>query len=98
MEEWSFVSLPHRSFASHWQLNPLHSVSNLQLADSTDGSAAVEVDLLIGSDYYWELATGRVSRGEDGPVAVETKLGWVLSGPALKPSLHAVFLLHIRIC
>ena len=42
---------------------------------------AVEVDILIGADYYWELATGRVNRGEDGPIAVETKLGLVLSGP-----------------
>ncbi len=41
----------------------------------------MEVDLLVGSDYYWELATGRICRGNDGPVAVETKLGWVLSGP-----------------
>ena len=28
------------------------------------------------------MATGQVSRGDDGPIAVETKLGWVLSGPA----------------
>ena len=26
------------------------------------------------------MATGQVKRGHDGPVAVETKLGWVLSG------------------
>ena len=43
----------------------------------------MEVYLLVGSDHYWELTTGRVSRGEDGPMAVETKLGWVLSGPVL---------------
>jgi len=57
-------------------------LSGLELADTSDGNAPIEVDLLIGSDYYRQLATGRVSRGDDGPVAVETKLGWVLSGPA----------------
>ena len=56
-------------------------LSELRLADSSDGNDAMEVDLLVGSDHYWELTTGRVSRGEDGPIAVETKLGWVLSGP-----------------
>ena len=37
--------------------------------------------MLIGSDYYWELVTGRVIRGAQGPTAIHTKLGWVLSGP-----------------
>ena len=41
----------------------------------------MEVDILVGSDYYWELATGEVCRGSSGPIAIHTKLGWVLSGP-----------------
>ena len=57
-------------------------LSGLEFADISDGSTPMEVDLLIGSDYYWQLTTGRVIRGGDGPVAVETSLGWVLSGPA----------------
>ena len=36
---------------------------------------------MIGSDYYWDLMTGEIRRGESGPVAINTKLGWVLSGP-----------------
>ena len=40
------------------------------------------VDLLIGADYLWCFQGGRIIRGEvDQPVAVETCLGWVLSGP-----------------
>ena len=46
----------------------------------------LEVDVLIGSDYYWELSTGEVKRGATGPVAMGTRLGWVLSGPG--PSIH----------
>ena len=53
----------------------------LELADSADASDALEVDILIGSDWYWSLATGRVIKGRSGPIAVHTKVGWVLSGP-----------------
>ena len=56
-------------------------LSGLRLADNPGVGSTGEVELLIGSDHYWELATGRVSRGSCGPIAVETKLGWVLSGP-----------------
>ena len=40
------------------------------------------VDVLIGSDSLWEFQEGETRRGGPGePVAVKTKLGWVLSGP-----------------
>ena len=54
---------------------------DLDLADSADPSDTLEIDVLIGSDHYWELVTGRVVRGEGGPTAIHTKVGWVLSGP-----------------
>ena len=54
----------------------------LDMADSLDGKMAVDVELLIGADYYWDLTTGHICRGDSGPVAIHTKLGWVLSGPA----------------
>lgn len=42
----------------------------------------LEVDLLIGADYLWRFQTGCMISGEiDEPVALETSLGWVLSGP-----------------
>lgn len=56
-------------------------LTHLQLADSSDGGI-MPVDILIGSDCYWEIATDNVIRGEKGPTAVYTKLGWVLSGPS----------------
>ena len=49
----------------------------------------MEVNMLVGSDQYWELMTGR---GPDGPVAVSTELGWVLSGPAVSNSCAQSFL------
>ena len=39
------------------------------------------IDILIGSDQYWQLVTGEVVKGKSGPTAMNTKLGWVLSGP-----------------
>ena len=53
----------------------------LELADYGTGEDNVEVDILVGSDQYWSLVSGRVVRGKLGPAAIETKLGWVLSGP-----------------
>ena len=42
----------------------------------------LEIDVLLGSDYLWSFQTGGTRRGRVGePVAVETELGWVLSGP-----------------
>lgn len=58
-----------------------HLVS-LDLADPSDGSPHLDVDILIGSDQYWDLASGETRRGCSGPVAISTELGWVLSGPA----------------
>ena len=40
------------------------------------------MDKLIGSDFYWDLVTGGTIQGQCGPMAINTKLGWVLSGPA----------------
>ena len=54
---------------------------DLELADTADATDALEIDMLIGSDWYWNLATGMVVRGRSGPIAIHTKVGWVLSGP-----------------
>ena len=51
------------------------------------------VDILIGADQYWNIANGEVRRGESGPVAMNTRFGWTLSGPvenAPRPETHSV--------
>ena len=67
-------------------------LSSLELADTSDGNKPMEVDILIGSDHYWRLMTGEIRRGPDGPVALHTRIGWVLSGPmtAANPDLSTV--------
>ncbi len=71
-------------------------LSQLELADASDGGSQMQVDLLIGSDYYWELATGEVRRGIGGPIAIRTRLGWVLSGPTMSwhPSQSSLSLIN----
>ena len=56
-------------------------LKGLKLADYHTGEDNIDIDILVGSDQYWSLVSGRVVRGEHGPTAIETKLGWVLSGP-----------------
>ena len=63
-------------------------LSQLDLADISQ-EETLEVDVLIGSDFYWEFVTGETIRGHGGPVALETTLGWVLSGPAGMTGQHS---------
>ena len=42
----------------------------------------LEIIVLIGADYLWQFQKRCIIRGKvEEPVAVETELGWVLSGP-----------------
>jgi len=56
-----------------------------QLADYAFGdelNADKPVDLLVGSDTFWLFVEDGLIRGNgNGPVAMKTKLGWVVSGP-----------------
>lgn len=46
------------------------------------------VNILIGADTYWDVVNDNIIRGS-GPVAVETKLGYVLSGPTQAQSYRS---------
>ena len=54
-------------------------LGGLQLADDYSTTPG-EIDVLIGSNFYWSVVTGDTLRGDHGPVAVNSKLGWLLSG------------------
>ena len=61
-----------------------HQLTELQgfeLADHDPGSDGGKVDLLIGSDHYWEVVTGEIMRDASGSIALNSKFGWILSGP-----------------
>ena len=66
-------------------------LQGLKLADIPATSSEIEVNVLIGADYYWNFITGTVRRGESqGPVALKTKLGGVVSGPVVLNCKHNV--------
>ena len=67
-----------------------HHLLSLDLADHCCGSEPLEVDFLMGSDIYWDIVTGEVVGGPDGPVALNTRLGWVLSGPIQMSDVSSV--------
>ena len=61
--------------------NKFDHLKGLKLIDSGHWG---DIDILIGSDYYWGLVTGKVKVGLIGePVWVETQFGWDLIGPVV---------------
>ena len=50
-----------------------------------------EINLLIGSDYYWTIINNDIRRcDENGLVAISSKLGWIVSGPASRNTTSSV--------
>ena len=57
-------------------------LKNIWFSDVHRQAEELEIDILIGADYLWQFQTGVTIRGKaDDPVAVQTFLGWTLSGP-----------------
>ncbi|XP_065063348.1 uncharacterized protein LOC135689914 [Rhopilema esculentum] len=57
-------------------------LTNLWFSDVCRHEDSLIIDILVGSDWLWTLQDGRIIRGEPGePVAIHTKIGWVVSGP-----------------
>ena len=74
-------------------------------SDVLSTGLSMSVDMLVGSDYYWELVTGSICRGVSKPVAIHTKLGWVWSGPSSNEdpgqcamTLNVTHVLHVDSC
>ena len=69
------------SLHSRISVEEFSHLDGLKLADDFEHDGNEEIDVLIGSDYYWTIVTGEMKKGESGPVAVSSKLGWLLPGP-----------------
>ena len=65
-------------------------LKGLWFSDVCKGQEELEIDVLIGADYLWNFQRDSTIRGEPNePVAVETELKWVLSGPMKgQPGAH----------
>ena len=58
-------------------------LTELDLADPTLDGEIINLDILIGLDFYWSFITGEVIKGGNGPTAIYSSLGWILSGPVI---------------
>ena len=58
----------------------LEYFKELKLADG-DMAGSFQPDILIGIDYYWSFVSGECIHVPNGPVAMNTRLGWIVSGP-----------------
>ena len=56
-------------------------LQGVELADASivEGDQQ-NIDVFGGSDYYFDVVSRDVIRGESGPVAVSSMFGWILSG------------------
>ncbi|XP_057294617.1 uncharacterized protein LOC130623145 [Hydractinia symbiolongicarpus] len=63
-------------------------LQNLVLADTNLENSDLPVDILIGANFYWSFLLAEVIRPRNGsgPVALESKLGYILSGECKIPS------------
>jgi len=66
--------------ATSIRLQQFDQLTELDLADYQHTEGTDAIDVLIGSDHYWDIVMEDIIRGE-GPTAVHSKLGWLLSGP-----------------
>ena len=66
------------------------------VADRFQSNGNDSIDILIWSDYYWDIVTGNVLRG-DGPIAVHSKFGWLLSGPTHCDPNHVISNLALQV-
>ena len=54
-------------------------LDGLDLTDFDQEESDDSIDVLVGADHYWDLVTGDIARGEYGPTAINSKLGWLLT-------------------
>lgn len=64
-------------------------LSGLELADSS-GSGRDSIDVLVGSDFYWSFVSDEIQPASRGPIAINNKLGWFLSGPLSSTDYHNI--------
>ena len=79
------------------QIQDMPHLRGLRLAHPITSDEHFAISLLIGADHYWDIVNDTVIRGQ-GPTAVASKLGYLLSGPLqtslIRPSETVVNLLH----
>ena len=76
------AALIRNSVRTH--LDKLPYLQELPLAHPVTSDENFHISILIGADYYWQFIQDRIIRG-NGPTAVQSRLGYLLSGPLPLP-------------
>ncbi|XP_006816667.1 uncharacterized protein LOC102806440, partial [Saccoglossus kowalevskii] len=75
------ITTPLKNYLkSSASLANLPYLQGLKLAHAISGDREFEVSVLVGADFYYSFVGDHVVRGQ-GPTAVSSKLGYLLSGP-----------------
>ena len=61
-------------------ITQLSYLKDIPLAHPVTTEQHFQISLLIGADYYWSIIENHIIRG-NGPTAVKSKIGYLLSGP-----------------
>ena len=99
--ELKLLSVPHICepiINSAAALDQYPHLNSLELTADFELPNQIVPDVLLGSDQHWSLLRGEVIKGNTGPTALSTHLGWILSGPAqVKEALvsHSTFVTHV---
>ena len=75
------ICLPIDNQAIEVAVEKYPHLQNIPLADSNGSNSPLKIDILIGCKDYWRFIGSKQIKGPTGPVAVETKLGYILGGP-----------------
>ena len=80
----SALVVPTIAAPLHMVVNPdvskLPHLSGLKLANPVNTTDKFDISLLVGVDHYWEIIGNHIVRG-NGPTTMQSKLGYLLSGP-----------------
>ncbi|XP_064639580.1 uncharacterized protein LOC135495093 [Lineus longissimus] len=71
----------------------LPHIRGLRLAQPITVQNSLSISVLIGADFYWQFVGNHVLKG-DGPTAVSSALGYLLSGPTSRDT--ATFPMEVR--
>ena len=69
---------------------------DIPLAHPVTTDRQFQISLLIGADYYWSIIENHIIRG-NGPTAVKSKLGYLLSGPMPTTLDSSTAILHTTV-
>lgn len=71
---------------------------NNLIADSNLNNENISIDIHIRVDYYQSIINNQVIESKERPIALDTKVDWILSGPVNNPTFcanNSAFLSHV---